>query len=205
MSQGTTLRDNQRCLQVSDRRPEKHQYQESTDEARLSATCFPELVSCWAWFCALSVDHAEGLQLREPTVRRAANSGRQSSGCLSVACVELWCGVEERRLLTKDGRVSTFPLAEVRHRVLLCWDVCRRCDTLERSRLGASLLWSELTSSECHIRGRGGGFAQSGAAPKHRTLGSEKDVYSAEGLASGEPGPWPPSQPGRELYKEAHS
>jgi hypothetical protein len=79
MSQGTTLRDNQRCLQVSDRRPEKHQYQESTDEARLSATCFPELVSCWAWFCALSVDHAEGLQLREPTVRRAANSGRQSS------------------------------------------------------------------------------------------------------------------------------
>lgn len=120
-----------------------------------------------------------------------------------MACVELWCGVEERRLLTKDGRVSTFPLAEVRHRVLLCWDVCRRCDTLERSRLGASLLWSELTSSECHIRGRGGGFAQSGAAPKHRTLASEKDVYSAEGLASGEPGPWPLSQPGRELYKEA--
>lgn len=91
MSQGTYLRDNQRCLQVSDRHPEKHQYQESRDEARLSATCFPELVSCpiWslarhtgtsqAWLRASSVHHAEGLQLREPTVRRAANSGRQSS------------------------------------------------------------------------------------------------------------------------------
>lgn len=35
-------------------------------------------------------------------------------------------------------------------------------------------------------RGRGGGFAQSDAATKHPTLGNE-DVYSAEGLASGEP------------------
>lgn len=98
----------------------------------------------------------------------------------------MWYGVEEQRLLTKDERVFTFPLAEVRHRVLLCWGICRRCDTLERSRLGASLLWSELTASEYHIRGGGGGFPQSGAAPKHRTLGNEKDVYSAEGLAYGE-------------------
>lgn len=98
----------------------------------------------------------------------------------------MWYGAEEQRLLTKDRRISTFPLAGMRHRVLLCWGFCLGCDTLEGSRLGASLLRSELTSSECSIRGRGGGFAQSDAAAKHPTLGNEKDSYTAEGLASRE-------------------
>lgn len=85
-----------------------------------------------------------------------------------MTCAELRYGVEEKRLLTKDRRISTFPLAEMRHRVLLCGGFG------PRSRLGATLLWSELTSSECGIRGGGGACAQSDAATKQRTLGMRR-------------------------------
>lgn len=90
--------------------------------------------------------------------------GEQLMSACDLCRAEVWSGREEA--LDKGQR--TFPLADMQHRVLLCGGFG------PRSRLAATLLWSELTLSECDIRGGGGACAQSDAATKQRTLGMRR-------------------------------